>query len=90
MEFVITSGQFQVAPIPGEVEGSRAGYIMNVTDQLTGIIVRVSMQHKNAAELGRVLVEDTDAHPAWEPTNITVVPESALHALPDPPQPPPA
>lgn len=64
MEFVITQGQFEIHPIPGPDGESRAGYLLNIIDQATGIVVRVSMAHANAAQLGQVLVQDTEEHPA--------------------------
>lgn len=70
MEFVITQGQVQLAPIPpadpDAPEGARAGYLLNITDAATGIIVRVSMGHDHAARLGQVMVDDTTEHPAWQ------------------------
>lgn len=74
MEFVITQGQVQLAPIPpadpSAPEGARAGYLLNITDAATGIIVRVSMGHDHAARLGQVMVDDTQEHPAWAPATV--------------------
>jgi hypothetical protein len=69
MEFVVTRGQVNLAPIPPldpeAPEGSVAGYILNITDGDTGIIFRLSMEHFNAAKLGEALVKHTSEHPAF-------------------------
>lgn len=69
MEFVITRGSFEIHPLPSQhpdaPEGARGGYLLNVVDEATGIVVRVSMAYANAAQLGHVLVSDTQAHP-WQ------------------------
>ncbi len=70
MEFVITQGQVQLWPVPPAdpeaPEGARAGYVLNVTDADTGIVVRISMAHADASRLGKVMVDDTTQFPAWE------------------------
>lgn len=71
MEFIVTQGQVQLWPIdaqstdPEAPEGHRSGYVLNITDAATGIIFRMSMGHAEAAALGKVMVKDTEEHPAW-------------------------
>lgn len=69
MEFVVTKGQVALWPVPPNdpeaPEGSRAGYVLNITDADTGIIFRMSMGHHEAAQLGETLVKDTSEHPAY-------------------------
>lgn len=83
MEFVITRGEFEIHPLPSQhpdaPEGARGGYLLNVVDEATGIVVRVSMAYANAAQLGHVLVSDTEAHP-WQ------APEAAAEGQPEGPE----
>lgn len=89
MEFVITRGSFEVHPLPSQhpdaPEGARGGYLLNILDEATGIIVRVSMAHANAAQLGQVLVDDTTTHP-WRapeaPAEGVPADAAVLHVLP--------
>jgi hypothetical protein len=91
MEFVITRGSFEIHPLPSQhpdaPEGARGGYLLNVVDEATGIVVRVSMAYANAAQLGHVLVDDTTAHP-WQAPEAAPegqpAAEGFLHVLPEP------
>lgn len=70
MEFVITKGQLQLQPIPGEpVEEAhaelepRAGYLLRIVDQDSGITFVVSMGYQHLQALGQTMVDDVAAHP---------------------------
>jgi hypothetical protein len=91
MDIAITQGRVTVNPIPAAdpeaPAGSVAGYMLNIQDGDTGITVRVSMEHHNAAALGQVLKQHTDEHPVWRTDgkpDIAVV-QSIPHGVPEPP-----
>lgn len=85
MELVMTKGRVELLPIPGEAEGSRAGYYLRITDQDgSNITVVAPLPWAEAGQLAEAISGDMAGHVQGDVAghgSIEVAPASALRVL---------
>lgn len=87
MDIAIQEGSFALVPIPGEAEGTMAGFYFRFTDEKTGIALVAPIPFDQAVELGRRLAEQGELYKAGPVEGATPAPgivqatESHLRAV---------